>query len=68
MINGSSRNKVETIGGIKAWVARLMPQFGPDKRCEKEGTLKEVKMGRTALLFRWIIAKDAKLLKMLILN
>ncbi len=25
------------------------PEFGPDKRCQEEGTLKEVKRGRTAL-------------------
>jgi hypothetical protein len=26
------------------------PEFGPDKGCEEEGSLKEVKRGRTALL------------------
>jgi hypothetical protein len=38
--------------------------------CDKEGALKEVKRGWTALSFRWIDdnSKDAKLLKMLILN
>ncbi len=30
------------------------PQFGPDKRCEEEGTLKKVKRGWKALSFRWI--------------
>ncbi len=31
------------------------PEFGPDKRCEEEGTLKEVKRGRAALpCIRWI--------------
>ncbi len=29
-------------------------QDGPDKRCEEEGTLREVKRGWTALSFRWI--------------
>ncbi len=46
------------------------PEFGPDKRCEEEGTLKEVKRVRTALPLDglMIIAKDASLWKMLILN
>jgi hypothetical protein len=34
---------------------------------KRRAPLREVKRGRTALSFRWI-AKDAKLLKMLILN
>ncbi len=29
-------------------------QDGPDKRCEEEGTLGEVKRGWKALSFRWI--------------
>ncbi len=46
------------------------PEFGPDKRCEEEGTLKEVKRDRTALSLDGIviIAKGASLLKMLTLN
>jgi hypothetical protein len=44
---------------------RCGPQFGPDKKCKKE-----VKRGRTALSLDGIMitAKDANLLKMLILN
>jgi hypothetical protein len=57
VINGSSRNKVETnLGSEKSG-----PEFGPDKRCKEESTLKEVKRGRTALSLDglMIIAKDA---------
>ncbi len=45
-------------------------EFGPDKRCEEEGTLRDAKRDRTALSLDgiMIIAKDANLLKMLILN
>ncbi len=57
MILGSSRNKVETIKGIKAWDARLIKMRAtvcPDKMCKEEGTLKEVKRGWMASSFRWI--------------
>ncbi len=49
---------------------RYGPQLGPDKKCKEEGTLKDVKRGRTAFSLDGImkIAKDANLLKMLILN
>ncbi len=30
------------------------PEFGPDKRCEEEGTLKEVKKGQDGVIIRWI--------------
>ncbi len=66
MIHRSSRNKSDPkLGSEKSG-----PEFGPDKRYEEEGTLKKVKRGRTALSLNGImrIAKDANLLKMLILN
>ncbi len=67
MIHGSSSNdrwkqkREPKLGSEKSG-----PEFGPDKK----STLKEVKRGRTALSLDgiMIIAKDAQLLKMLILN
>jgi hypothetical protein len=50
---------------------RSGPQFGPDIRgAKRRAPLKEVKRVRTALSLHgiMIIAKDASLLKMLILN
>jgi hypothetical protein len=48
---------------------RCGPQFGPDKKCKEKGTFARSEKGRTALSFDGIviIAKDANLLKMLLL-
>ncbi len=51
MIHGSTGNKVETIIGssLGGKIDKEVNQDGSDKRCEEEGTLREVKRGRTAL-------------------
>jgi hypothetical protein len=40
---------VETKREPKLGSEKSRPEFGPYKRCEEEGALKEVKRGRTAL-------------------
>ncbi len=43
-------NKVETIKVTKKLGSeKSRPEFGPEKRCKEEDTLKDVKRGRTAL-------------------
>ncbi len=71
MTHGSSRNnRCKQKSEPKLGSEKSRPEFGPDKRCEEKGTLKEVKKGRKALSLdgKMIVAKDANLLKMLILN
>ncbi len=69
MINGSSK-KGGKIDRLKINKCRCGLQFGPDQRVRQGGHLEGMKRGRTASFKdRWmIVAKDAKLLKMLILN